>query len=241
MLNKSALTIGLSVLISMDATPEDIELAHDTIDSFFAKGSGGNGVVTSATLMTEGNTAPLSIQTEGSGVQNAPAGAVELDKDGVPWDERIHSGATNDDGTHKKTDKGVWQKRRGVDDGLYKSVTASLKAAHANNAAAAVQAAPVTAAVTSALPGANIPLPGATAALPALQPIAAVDPNFAELTALIGRNLRSPANPTGPIDEAWVKQSLVALGVPDGELQTLAAQPALVVNVLNAVRGAGLK
>lgn len=237
MLNKTALTIGLSVLISMDATPDDIELAHEAIDSFFAKASSsnGNGVVTSATLMTEGAGTVQTIQTEGT---TAPAGAVELDKDGVPWDERIHSGATNEDGTRKKTDKGVWTKRRGVDDGLYKSVTAALKAAHANNTAAATTQ---VAAVTTALPGATIPLPGATTTLPALTPIAVVDPNFAELTALVGRNMRSPANPTGPIDDAWVKQSLVALGVPDGELQTLAAQPALVVNVLNAFRGAGLK
>ena len=35
--------------------------------------------------------------------------AVELDSDGIPWDERIHSS------NHKKTQKGVWQRQRGID------------------------------------------------------------------------------------------------------------------------------
>lgn len=35
---------------------------------------------------------------------------VELDRDGVPWDERIHSS------NRKKTGNGVWQRRRNVDE-----------------------------------------------------------------------------------------------------------------------------
>ena len=49
--------------------------------------------------------------------------SVELDADGVPWDERIHS--SNKD----QTKAGYWQKRRSLPDGLYESVTAELKAA----------------------------------------------------------------------------------------------------------------
>ncbi len=50
--------------------------------------------------------------------------SVDLDKDGVPWDERIHSG-------NKSIVKGtgLWQKRRSLPDGLYDTVTAELKAA----------------------------------------------------------------------------------------------------------------
>lgn len=45
-----------------------------------------------------------------------------LDKDGVPWDERIHS-------SNKKqgAKNGLWQKKRGVDDKYYAEITAQLK------------------------------------------------------------------------------------------------------------------
>lgn len=54
-------------------------------------------------------------------VAAAPAG-VELDADGVPWDERIHSSSK------KKTAKNVWAKRKNLPDGLHEQVTAQLKA-----------------------------------------------------------------------------------------------------------------
>lgn len=45
----------------------------------------------------------------------------EFDADGMPWDERIHSSAKT------KTQKGVWKKRKGVDDATHAAVTAELK------------------------------------------------------------------------------------------------------------------
>lgn len=51
----------------------------------------------------------------------APAGTV--DKDGIEWDERIHSG------NRKITDKGYWQRRRGVQDYIYDQIKAELIAA----------------------------------------------------------------------------------------------------------------
>lgn len=52
---------------------------------------------------------------------NEEAGLV-LDKDGVPWDERIHS-------SNKKqgAKNGLWQKKRGVDDKYHAEITAQLK------------------------------------------------------------------------------------------------------------------
>lgn len=50
-------------------------------------------------------------------------GIAELDKDGVPWDARIHSSS------QKKTTKGVWAKRKNLGEGVHEAVTAELKAA----------------------------------------------------------------------------------------------------------------
>lgn len=48
------------------------------------------------------------------------ASTVEVDKQGVPWDERIHSSSK------KKTAKGVWAKRKNLPEGLHETVTAEL-------------------------------------------------------------------------------------------------------------------
>lgn len=222
MLNKTALTIGLSILLSTEATPDDAALAKEAIDSFMAKNGGSNGVVTSATLMTEGSATQTTSTT-------AQAGAVELDKEGVPWDERIHSGS------RALTEKGVWKKRKGVDDNLYRTLTAQLKAQVSGNAGVAIQTEQAAQPAGVSLPGAGVQLPGAAPALPALQLQPAVDPNYTELVALVGRGINA-----GVINDAWVRQSLVTLGVGDGELQSLAHSPQLVANVLQQFKAAGL-
>src|SRR6186713_168224 len=65
----------------------------------------------------------------------APAGPtnpVELDKNGLPWDERIHAG------TKAKNADGSWRQRRGLnDEALIKRVEAELRALLANNATSA--------------------------------------------------------------------------------------------------------
>lgn len=48
------------------------------------------------------------------------AEGVEVDKQGVPWDERIHSSSK------KKTAKGVWAKRKNLPEGLHEQITAQL-------------------------------------------------------------------------------------------------------------------
>lgn len=54
-------------------------------------------------------------------VINEPTGdTMDFDKEGLPWDERIHSS------NHKLTAQGVWQRRRGVSDEVYNSVKAEL-------------------------------------------------------------------------------------------------------------------
>lgn len=65
----------------------------------------------------------------------APANTyAQLDKDGLPWDERIHSS------NKEMTDKGVWRKRRGVSNETLASVSVELRnvlAATGGNAATA--------------------------------------------------------------------------------------------------------
>lgn len=46
-----------------------------------------------------------------------------VDADGLPWDERIHSS------NRKMTAKGVWTRRKNVDDAVYNSVVAELRGA----------------------------------------------------------------------------------------------------------------
>lgn len=47
---------------------------------------------------------------------------MDFDKEGLPWDERIHSS------NHKLTYQGVWMRRRGITDELYNTVKAELLA-----------------------------------------------------------------------------------------------------------------
>jgi hypothetical protein len=59
-------------------------------------------------------------------VTSSPVG-VDLDKNGIPWDARIHSGGVNDDGTHKKNKDGSWAKKKGVDDLTISTITKELQ------------------------------------------------------------------------------------------------------------------
>lgn len=51
----------------------------------------------------------------------APTNPANVDKNGLPWDARIHSDPA------KQTDKGVWRKKRGVDDATVAKVEAELR------------------------------------------------------------------------------------------------------------------
>lgn len=45
---------------------------------------------------------------------------IDFDKEGLPWDERIHSS------NHKLTAQGVWTRRRGITDEVYNAIKAEL-------------------------------------------------------------------------------------------------------------------
>lgn len=84
----------------------------------------------------------------------------ELDNEGLPWDERIHAS------TKTKTAKGIWTKRKGVDDATRDAVVAELRQQYpadesADEAPAAAPTAP-TVAPPAAAP--TISVPGAAPA-----------------------------------------------------------------------------
>lgn len=77
------------------------------------------------------------------------AASGELDADGLPWDARIHAS------TKTKTQKGVWTKRKGVQDTVVDAVTAELRQHYpAPNGAAALPPAANGAAVLPQVPAA---------------------------------------------------------------------------------------
>lgn len=79
---------------------------------------------------------------------------VELDKNGIPWDERIHAG------TKRKNADGTWSMKKGVDKELAAQIIAEYQSAPAAPATTTVQAAPAA----PAKPG--VPTPPAPPAAP---------------------------------------------------------------------------
>jgi hypothetical protein len=117
----------------------------------------------------------------------------EFDSAGLPWDERIHSGAKSIKGD------GKWTKRKNTPPTVVATVEAELRAKMGTPGAAA--------------PGVALGLPAATLTPPALTPPAALAPptltpptKYQQLLAYLAAN-------TGPgkrADETWVTSSLAA-------------------------------
>lgn len=84
---------------------------------------------TDAVVMANGSSGVAPVVSEFPNLSTAPTAAasatpatvtpagVVLDKDGVPWDDRIHSGGVDKvTGEHKKNADGRWSKRKGRDE-----------------------------------------------------------------------------------------------------------------------------
>jgi len=97
-----------------------------------------------------------------------PAGApVELDKDGLPWDKRIH--ATGADKKGVITQKGVWRSKKGVPSDLVTSVTAELRQTYPQPPKGGAAPAPAPAPIPLP-PAAAPPAPPAAPSPPAAAP-----------------------------------------------------------------------
>ena len=225
---------AILIALAFDATPAEVDAAHDAIDRQF----GGASVAPEVLVSAQIDSATGNINTTGTGQPiTAPSHEVaanvpviravtdnpDCDINGLPWDERIHSS------NHRKDSKGGWWAKRNVDPALKASVEAELRA---TLGAAPVTTAPVIAPAAviapPALPGAGLPpMPGA--ALP--------DPAYAALVALIAQNTNSVANPAGRLTDDWVKQVLTHFGVAEGNLQNLAHAPQLVPQIAEYISG----
>lgn len=184
--------VQLLIALSICASPQEIEEAHASIDNFYAK---------TAAPVASAAVTPQQIAAETSEA-TAETSDATVDKDGLPWDERIHSS------NHGLNKDGTWRKRKGVDASLVAKVERELKA---TVAAAPVAAAPVAASLPP-MPGAGLPpMPGA-----------AVDPTYSELVQVVTTNMQSELNPTGRITADWLKQVLTHYGIAEGSLQNAA-------------------
>ena len=98
----------------------------------------------------------------------APPAAVELDTEGLPWDERIHSGKKTKyakDNPQNKTVAGSWKRKRGVQPLTVDQVKAELRLVYPAPTAAVAPVAPLA------------PVPPAAPATPAAMTPGAVSPD----------------------------------------------------------------
>lgn len=101
---------------------------------------------------------------------------VEVDKQGAPWDERIHSSSK------KQTSKGLWAKRKNLPDGLYEQITAQLISG---------QPQPEPAPVSTARP---TPVAGEVPEVPVNTAV----PSVPDVPAAVGQTITTPAVPQAP-------------------------------------------
>lgn len=169
-----------------------------------------------------------------------PAPGVELDKHGLPWDDRIHAG------TKRKNADGSWTAKRGVDPTLVATVEAELRQVMgAAPAAPLAPAAPVppptapSAPVVASVPQATAtPAPAAVPAPPAVPAGEVPADARAQFVALVGR--ASAAIQGQKVTQAEVNQCCADAGVPALPLLAnrldLVAQVAAHIDALIAAR-----
>ena len=143
--------------------------------------------------------------------QPATDTAPELDASGLPWHADIHAS------TKTKTAKGIWTKRKGVDDATVARVTAQLRASYPETTAVETTTPPVTTAPVVAAPVIT-PAPAA--------PLT----GYAKLVDWLAKN-------TGAgkvLDQAWVDSMFASNGTT---LAALAGQDAVADQYTESLRG----
>lgn len=102
-----------------------------------------------ATALNNG-VAPVANVADVAEVAEEPSeDTIDFDKEGLPWDERIHSS------NHKLTAQGVWTRRRGITDEVYNAVKAELLGKW-ETAEPVVEEAPAPAPVAPAAPAQSV-------------------------------------------------------------------------------------
>ena len=138
-------------------------------------------------------------------------GTVELDADGLPWDPRIHS-----DATERKAKTGKWKTRKNLPDGYKEQIEAELRGV------------PVAAATPAPAPAPSAPSPAATVA-PTPTPPTAGGMTFAEFTRwVLGHTQAQRCNQT---DVQLAVQAAGLTTIPD-----LAKRTDLIATVVNSLK-----
>lgn len=164
--------------------------------------------------------APATAATDTKSPVGAPG---HIDKDGLPWDARVHSD------TRKLNADGTWRLRRNLDPAVKAAVYAELKGAP--KAPTAPPAPPATGTAPPA-PASTVVPPAPTTALPVSNGVPMGMPNppdarvvpvasFRELMTKINQNLAA-----GRLSQAQLNQACAEVGA--GSITELTAQPSLV-------------
>ena len=197
------------------------------------------GTTSTATPTVPAPPAPTGAQTTNAplAAPSTPASGVDVDKHGLPWDGRIHTG------TKRKNADGSWTAKRGVDPTLVAQVEAELRAVMGAPAAAPLAPAPVAPPAPPASPVAPVAPPQAPAApvappAPPAAPVAGGADPRQMFVGLVGRT--SAAIGAGKVTQDEVtaicaKHGATALPLLANRLD-LVAQVAAEVDALIAAR-----
>lgn len=233
-----ALRIPASAFNSQNAKEAAVAMAADIDPATIGFGADtpSPGASAPPPAMIDGAAAP-GTQTATNGDMSAatatPAAPdmTALDKAGLPYDPRIHSGSK----TMNKGD-GLWKKKKGVQDALVKTVEAELRAIMAIPGPAGSVPPPPSAQTNANAapppPGANTapPPPGAAAPAPPPPPGNGKPQTFPQLMKWL-----TPLLASNKITQPQVTATLVSMNIVDasgvGQLSLLAPRPDLVEGV----------
>lgn len=185
-----------AVQFPMDADKEQVRNAISRISKAFGLDDNDTSKQEPAAATTPATT-PSAPAPQVTPTQVANA---ELDKDGLPWDERIHAG------TKTKTQKGIWTRKKGVEDSVFDAVIAELRQQYP----AATPVAPATATPPA------VTTPGAAAGPTISVPTPAPATPYAQLTDWLARNTGEGKQLT----PAWVNEQFTANGTSLAALAT---------------------
>lgn len=141
--------------------------------------------------------------------------APELDASGLPWHADIHAS------TKTKTAKGIWTKRKGVDDATVARVTAQLRATYPDTSVAEPPAPAAAPVVTAPVVAAPVIAPAPAAPLT----------GYALLVDWLAKNTGAGK----ALDQAWVDAMFAQNGT---SLAALAGQDAIAEQYVAGLRGA---
>jgi hypothetical protein len=158
--------------------------------------------------------------TSASAAEPAPtnASAVELDADGLPWDERIHSS------NHKKTSDGKWWAKRGVDDMTRLKVEAELRSLPGLQTIVDTYVAEKTSEIVGAMIPPPPPAPAASSAPPPPPPPPPVKTELPFPLFVKALNTHNNDKSKTRIETLTINQAIIAMGIAPAVLPTMAKQ-----------------